>query len=287
MHLARALALDAAVLLLDEPFAGLDAATRADLLYDAASALRDPDPRRLVIVYDRAEAWALADRVGVMLDGRLEAVGSPAAVLERPPTPRVAAFVGFTGCIAAGAALPDLPSARRRPRSHRCPLGRVVAASRSRTGSASSSSLEHGHLVAIHRQVERCNETATCRSVWNCIVRPRRWSVDVVEALVVEIAEGRFREGASMPAVRTLAAEAGCSAGTVVRAYERLESLGLVARRDRSPRAGGRRRAGAGADAARRSAPGSPEWIRRPSARSGPAGCRRRRWLPIRGRVAA
>jgi len=56
----------------------------------------------------------------------------------------------------------------------------------------------------------------------------------VVEALVVEIAEGRLREGASMPAVRTQAVEAGCSAGTVVRAYGRLESLGLLVRRDRS-----------------------------------------------------
>ena len=56
----------------------------------------------------------------------------------------------------------------------------------------------------------------------------------MVEWLVVEIAEGRFLKGTSMPAVRTLAAEAGCSAGTVVRAYGRLESLGLVVRRDRS-----------------------------------------------------
>ena len=56
----------------------------------------------------------------------------------------------------------------------------------------------------------------------------------VVEALVVDIAEGRFLEGAPMPAVRTLAAEAGCATGTVVHAYGRLASLGLVARRDRS-----------------------------------------------------
>ena len=50
-------------LLLDEPFAGLDAPTRAELLYDAASALRDARRATLVVVHDRAEAWALADRV--------------------------------------------------------------------------------------------------------------------------------------------------------------------------------------------------------------------------------
>jgi molybdate-binding protein len=70
--------------------------------------------------------------------------------------------------------------------------------------------------------------------VRNLYRRPPQMVGRVVEWLVVEIAEGRFREGASMPAVRTLAAEAGCSGGTVVKAYRRLESLGLVARRDRS-----------------------------------------------------
>src|SRR4029079_5573299 len=72
------------------------------------------------------------------------------------------------------------------------------------------------------------------RSVWNLYRRPAQMVGRVVEWLVVEIAEGRFLEGTSMPAVRTLAAQAGCSPGPVVRAYGGLESLGLVARRDRS-----------------------------------------------------
>jgi len=97
VHLARALALEADALLLDEPFAGLDAPTRAELLYDAASALRDTRRATLVVVHDRVEAWALADRVVVMLDGRIAADGPPAAVFGDPPTPEVAAFVGFAG----------------------------------------------------------------------------------------------------------------------------------------------------------------------------------------------
>jgi ABC-type sulfate/molybdate transport systems ATPase subunit len=99
VHLARALALEADVLLLDEPFAGLDVPTRAELLYDAASALRDPRRATLVVVHDRAEAWALADRVLVMLDGRVAAEGAPDAVFATPPTPDVARFVGFVGRI--------------------------------------------------------------------------------------------------------------------------------------------------------------------------------------------
>ena len=97
VHLARALALAPDALLLDEPFAGLDVPTRAELLYDAASALRTADRATLVVVHDRAEAWALADRVAVMLGGRIAADGGPREVLTRPPSPEVAEFVGFVG----------------------------------------------------------------------------------------------------------------------------------------------------------------------------------------------
>jgi ABC-type nitrate/sulfonate/bicarbonate transport system ATPase subunit len=97
VHLARALALPADALLLDEPFAGLDARARAELLYDAASALRDERRATLVVVHDRAEAWALADRVVVLLDGSVAADGTPADVFARPPSPEVAQFVGFAG----------------------------------------------------------------------------------------------------------------------------------------------------------------------------------------------
>jgi ABC-type nitrate/sulfonate/bicarbonate transport system ATPase subunit len=97
VHIARLLALDADVLLLDEPFAGLDAPTRADLLYDAASVLRRRDRSVLVVLHDRAEAWALADRILVLLDGRIAADGRPADVLDHPPSRPVAEFLGFTG----------------------------------------------------------------------------------------------------------------------------------------------------------------------------------------------
>ncbi|MDP9376713.1 MAG: ABC transporter ATP-binding protein [Actinomycetota bacterium] len=102
VHLARALALEPDVLLLDEPFAGLDAPTRAELLYDAASALRDSGRATLVVVHDRAEAWGLADRVVVMLAGRVEASGAPAELFARPPTAEVARFLGFSGAVREG-----------------------------------------------------------------------------------------------------------------------------------------------------------------------------------------
>jgi ABC-type sugar transport system ATPase subunit len=99
VHLARVMALRADVLLLDEPFAGLDARTRAALLEDAVAVLRAPGRATLVVVHDRAEAWALADRLLVMLDGELVAAGTPRELLEHPPTPEVARFLGYDGTL--------------------------------------------------------------------------------------------------------------------------------------------------------------------------------------------
>jgi len=102
VHLARALAVEPDVLLLDEPFAGLDLATRADLLYTTQDAIRDDRRATLVVVHDRAEAWALADRVIVMLGGSIAAQGAPIDVFLHPPSLDVARFVGFVGTITDG-----------------------------------------------------------------------------------------------------------------------------------------------------------------------------------------
>jgi ABC-type multidrug transport system ATPase subunit len=97
IHLARVLATRPDILLLDEPFAGLDPVSRAGLLEDTSSALRDSARAVVLVVHDRAEAFALADRLLVLIDGRIEADGPPREVLEAPPTPAVARFLGFSG----------------------------------------------------------------------------------------------------------------------------------------------------------------------------------------------
>ena len=99
VHLARAVSVRPDVLMLDEPFAGLDPATRASLLDDTGSALRSAARATLIVVHDRAEAWALADRLLVLLDGRLVADGPPRDLLEHPPSIEVARFLGFDGTI--------------------------------------------------------------------------------------------------------------------------------------------------------------------------------------------
>src|SRR5262249_16751594 len=99
VHIARTLAVTPDVLMLDEPFAGLDGETRATLLTDAMSALRSPTRATLVVVHDRAEAWALADRLLILIDGRLVAEGPPRTLLEHPPSELVARFLGFDGSL--------------------------------------------------------------------------------------------------------------------------------------------------------------------------------------------
>ncbi len=55
-----------------------------------------------MVVHDRAEAWALADRLLVLIDGQLVADGAPRELLDHPPTAIVARFLGFDGTIERG-----------------------------------------------------------------------------------------------------------------------------------------------------------------------------------------
>ena len=87
VHFARSLSLRSDILLLDEPFAGLDPPTRAELLGEASAAFRDPDRATMIVVHDRAEAWALADRLVVLLDGRVAAEGLATGRARSPAEP--------------------------------------------------------------------------------------------------------------------------------------------------------------------------------------------------------
>jgi iron(III) transport system ATP-binding protein len=92
--LARALAPRPPVVLLDEPFANLDASLRDDLRGDVVAALRARGTSAVLVTHDRDEALQLGDRVAVMRDGRILQVGEPEAVYEEPVDRFVAAFLG-------------------------------------------------------------------------------------------------------------------------------------------------------------------------------------------------
>jgi iron(III) transport system ATP-binding protein len=92
--LARALAADPEVILLDEPFAALDAGLRESLREEVAAILRSAGASALLVTHDQAEALSLADAVIVLREGRVEQVGSPEEVYDRPSSRWVAEFLG-------------------------------------------------------------------------------------------------------------------------------------------------------------------------------------------------
>ncbi len=94
VSLARAMALAPRLLLLDEPFAPLDPPSRAVFIADLREVLTETGTTALLITHDRSEALMLADRVAVLLEGRIAQVGTPTEVFETPATEAVAAFVG-------------------------------------------------------------------------------------------------------------------------------------------------------------------------------------------------
>jgi sulfate transport system ATP-binding protein len=94
LGLARALAIDPAVLLLDEPFGALDARVRAELREWLRRLHDETHTTTVIVTHDQEEAMEVADEVAVMSEGRIEQVGSPREVYEQPANEFVMTFVG-------------------------------------------------------------------------------------------------------------------------------------------------------------------------------------------------
>ena len=106
VSLARALVVQPEVLLLDEPFSALDASLRVEVRELVAQLQREAGVTTLFVTHDQEEATVLADRVALMLDGRLEQLGTPRELYEKPATLAVARFFGtanaFDGIVVDG-----------------------------------------------------------------------------------------------------------------------------------------------------------------------------------------
>jgi spermidine/putrescine transport system ATP-binding protein len=101
--LARALVLSPSVLLLDEPLGALDAKLRRELQVELKSIQREIGITFLYVTHDQEEALTMSDRLAVMAGGKVEQLGAPRDVYERPETAFVADFLGVSNLMRARA----------------------------------------------------------------------------------------------------------------------------------------------------------------------------------------
>jgi putative spermidine/putrescine transport system ATP-binding protein len=97
---ARALAIEPAILLLDEPFGALDKNLRLDLQIEIKRLQRQFGLTAILVTHDQDEAMSIADRIAVMNRGRIEQLDTPTAIYDRPATPFVNGFIGTTNILA-------------------------------------------------------------------------------------------------------------------------------------------------------------------------------------------
>src|SRR6201996_7636360 len=115
MALARALAVDPQVLLLDEPFGALDAKVREDLRAWLRRLHDEVHVTTVLVTHDQAEALDVADRIAVLRDGRIEQVGSPTDLYDTPANAFVMSFLGAVSSLNGTLVRPHDIRVGRRP----------------------------------------------------------------------------------------------------------------------------------------------------------------------------
>jgi putative spermidine/putrescine transport system ATP-binding protein len=100
---ARALAVEPTVLLLDEPFSALDKGLRLDMQIEIKRLQRQFSLTAILVTHDQDEAMSVADRIAVMNHGRVEQFDTPITVYDRPATLFVSGFIGTTNLLAGRA----------------------------------------------------------------------------------------------------------------------------------------------------------------------------------------
>lgn len=98
--LARALAIHPRLLLLDEPLSNLDAALRQEMAREIRILQRAGGITTIMVTHDQTEAMAMADRLVVMHEGRVQQIGAPEAIHAQPANPFVARFIGGSNILA-------------------------------------------------------------------------------------------------------------------------------------------------------------------------------------------
>ncbi|MGB2923949.1 MAG: ABC transporter ATP-binding protein [Limnothrix sp.] len=97
--LARALVNQPAVVLLDEPLGALDLKLRKEMQVELSRLHQDLGVTFVMVTHDQEEALSMSDRIAVMSNGKIEQIGTPHEIYERPATPFIADFIGDTNLI--------------------------------------------------------------------------------------------------------------------------------------------------------------------------------------------
>lgn len=97
--LARSLAPEPKLLLLDEPLGSLDRTLRDRLTHEIRSILKKLGVTSVFVTHDQAEAFSIADKIGILLQGQLQQFDIPETIYRSPITSQVAQFLGFTNLI--------------------------------------------------------------------------------------------------------------------------------------------------------------------------------------------
>ncbi|MBL8590358.1 MAG: ABC transporter ATP-binding protein, partial [Methylobacteriaceae bacterium] len=151
--LARALVIRPSILLLDEPLSNLDAKLRDEMRAEIRDIQQRLGITAIFVTHDQVEALTMCDRVAVMNAGKLEQLGSPQDLYERPASAFVAAFVGRTNrfrATADGEALAMGETRLRAPAAHRGPVEVMVRPHRMALREASATvGADENRLVGV------------------------------------------------------------------------------------------------------------------------------------------
>ncbi len=143
--LARALVNHPKVLLLDEPLGALDLKLRQEMQVELKALQREVGITFVFVTHDQEEALAMSDRVGVMSEGRLLQVGTPAEVYEHPANRFVADFIGRTNL---------LEGVTESSSAVRLDAGAVVAAANGLAAGSAAALSVRPEQVRLHRRGE-------------------------------------------------------------------------------------------------------------------------------------
>ena len=161
--LARSIVNRPKVLLLDEPLGALDLKLRQEMQLFLKALQRELGMTFIYVTHDQEEALTMSDRVAVFNEGRIEQVGTPAEVYERPATEFVAGFVGTSNILERDGRRFCVRPERIALRRGRASRRRSTTSSSSARSRATSSTTDRGERLAVVQQNDRARARARRR----------------------------------------------------------------------------------------------------------------------------